>query len=116
RRKVRIGERRTAIYASPMPTRITDPGAIDRHLGSPRDFNRRTHHGPLRPVLDLILDTHQVTVETGPEDTWCDREIPLRYVLPLYDDGRRRRGSEITIDLFSRTQLVERRLALHPSA
>ena len=74
-----------------MSTVIRDPVAINRHLRSLRAFDRRTHDGPLRSVVDLILEMHQITVEAGTEDTWRDRAIPLRVCslssTPTADEG-----------------------------
>jgi hypothetical protein len=78
---------------------INKPAAIEQHLRELRHLDKEVFDGPARTVVDFILGMHQITVEPGPEDTWCDSEIPLRGKLSLFDNDRRRqRVSEIRID------------------
>jgi hypothetical protein len=78
---------------------ISEPAAIEQHLRELRHLDKEIFDGPARTVVDFFLDMHQITVEPGPEDMWCDSEIPLRGKLSLFDsDRRRQRVSEIRID------------------
>jgi hypothetical protein len=93
-----------------MSTVIRDPVVIDCHLVSLRAIDRRTmtdHFARLSTSSSTCI-----TIEAGAEDTWRDSAIPLRHVLSLFDDDRRRgRVSEISINPFHQIGLVERRRA-----